>query len=275
MSSFLSVCAHTHANKYSPENFVNETLQHHLEVMWEMVQRDGNRPAVVMWSLANEPSSNDASSGDYFKSVAEWTRSLDPTRPITFVTDQQPGTDHAVSQFISSTVFCSRSTLDLMPVPFRFCLALPCNMCNSVCVGKIMLPSPILEYPCKSNCTTYTTRAHTSCTGPVYGHGGGELLLWVVRVSGLPRHHPLRPQLLPGEMEPVLREAFLCLRVWSWGRQWHTHGQQHTQYLLYVLLVCYAHTLLYRTHQLYFQKTIRYIYRELCTECLYTVIHST
>ena len=92
---------HTHTPiNYSPENFVNETLQHHLEVMWEMVQRDRNRPAVVMWSLANEPSSNDASSGDYFKSVADWTRSLDPTRPITFVTYQQPGTDHAVSQFI-------------------------------------------------------------------------------------------------------------------------------------------------------------------------------
>ena len=69
--------------------------------MWELVQRDKNRPNVIMWSLANEPASDVSSAGDYFKTVAEWTRSLDPTRPISFVTDKSPGEDQAVSMFDS------------------------------------------------------------------------------------------------------------------------------------------------------------------------------
>ena len=42
----------------SAENFGNVSLAHHLEVMEELVRRDKNRPAVIMWSVANEPSSN-------------------------------------------------------------------------------------------------------------------------------------------------------------------------------------------------------------------------
>ena len=52
---------------YSEENFANETLQHHLEVMHELIQRDKNRPSVVMWSLANEPDSALNISVPYFK----------------------------------------------------------------------------------------------------------------------------------------------------------------------------------------------------------------
>nr|XP_020023199.1 beta-glucuronidase-like [Castor canadensis] len=50
-----------------PESFGNESLQHHLQVMEEMVQRDKNHPAVVMWSVANEPSSYLTPAGFYFK----------------------------------------------------------------------------------------------------------------------------------------------------------------------------------------------------------------
>ena len=81
---------------------MNKTLQHHLEVMSELVQRDKNRPAVIMWSLANEPQTDLDVSGPYFKSVAEWTRLLDPTRPIMFVTDKHGGGDHAVSVHITA-----------------------------------------------------------------------------------------------------------------------------------------------------------------------------
>ena len=52
---------------YSEENFANKTLQHHLEVMHELIQRDKNRPSVVMWSLANEPDSALNISVPYFK----------------------------------------------------------------------------------------------------------------------------------------------------------------------------------------------------------------
>ena len=39
----------------------------HLEVMEEMIRRDKNHPAVVMWSLANEPASFLKPAGYYFK----------------------------------------------------------------------------------------------------------------------------------------------------------------------------------------------------------------
>ena len=51
----------------SRNNFGNKSLAHHLEVMSEMYQRDKNRPAVIMWSVANEPASNQPAAGPYFK----------------------------------------------------------------------------------------------------------------------------------------------------------------------------------------------------------------
>ena len=48
-------------------NFVNLTLVHHLEVMEELVRRDKNHPAVVMWSVANEPKSDYDVAEPYFK----------------------------------------------------------------------------------------------------------------------------------------------------------------------------------------------------------------
>lgn len=49
------------------ESYGNESLQHHLEVMEELVRRDKNHPAVVMWSVANEPASFLKPAGYYFK----------------------------------------------------------------------------------------------------------------------------------------------------------------------------------------------------------------
>lgn len=48
-------------------NFGNQTLQHHLDVMEELIRRDKNRPSVVMWSVANEPASELPSAAYYFK----------------------------------------------------------------------------------------------------------------------------------------------------------------------------------------------------------------
>ncbi len=38
-----------------------------MEVMHELVQRDKNRPSVVMWSVANEPVSDSKIAETYFK----------------------------------------------------------------------------------------------------------------------------------------------------------------------------------------------------------------
>lgn len=80
----------------SDDNFSNKSLEHHKAVMSEMYQRDKNRPAVIMWSVANEPATNKAAAGPYFKSVIEHVRSLDSTRPVTFVCNQDYNTDVAV-----------------------------------------------------------------------------------------------------------------------------------------------------------------------------------
>ena len=79
-------------------------LAHHLKVMTEIVNRDQNHPSVVMWSVGNEPKSYRNASGDiriilpplstnmsgeYFKSVADHTRQLDSTRPVTLVCNAQ------------------------------------------------------------------------------------------------------------------------------------------------------------------------------------------
>lgn len=42
-------------------------MQHHLQVMEELVRRDKNHPAVVMWSVANEPTSSLKPAGYYLK----------------------------------------------------------------------------------------------------------------------------------------------------------------------------------------------------------------
>lgn len=70
-----------------PQSYGNVSLQHHLQVMEELVRRDKNHPAVVMWSVANEPASSLKPAGYYFKTVIAHTKALDPTRPVTFVTN--------------------------------------------------------------------------------------------------------------------------------------------------------------------------------------------
>ncbi|XP_072325571.1 beta-glucuronidase [Scyliorhinus torazame] len=79
-----------------PLSFGNKSLAHHLTVMEELVHRDKNRPSVVMWSVANEPASGLPQANHYFKTIISYTRTLDPTRPVTFVTDTNYDVDKAV-----------------------------------------------------------------------------------------------------------------------------------------------------------------------------------
>ncbi|XP_052798227.1 beta-glucuronidase-like isoform X2 [Mya arenaria] len=81
------------------DNFGNKSLAHHKAVMSEMYQRDKNRPAVIFWSVANEPATNKPAAGPYFREVIAHVRSLDSTRPVTFVCNQEFYNDVAV-QFV-------------------------------------------------------------------------------------------------------------------------------------------------------------------------------
>ncbi|XP_063002456.1 beta-glucuronidase [Elgaria multicarinata webbii] len=69
------------------KNFGNKSLQHHLVVMEELIRRDKNRPSVVMWSVANEPASDLRPAGYYCRTVIGHTKSVDPTRPVTYVSN--------------------------------------------------------------------------------------------------------------------------------------------------------------------------------------------
>ncbi|KAM9526020.1 beta-glucuronidase [Guaruba guarouba] len=75
------------------QSFGNKSLQHHLVVMEELIRRDKNRPSVVMWSVANEPASELAPAAYYFKTVIAYTKALDPSRPVTYVTEANYAVD--------------------------------------------------------------------------------------------------------------------------------------------------------------------------------------
>lgn len=72
-----------------------------LQHVREVIARDRNHPCIVMWSLANEPASNEDGAREYFTPVVELARELDPTRPLTFagVMFSTPGRDKIVDLF--------------------------------------------------------------------------------------------------------------------------------------------------------------------------------
>lgn len=64
-----------------------KTREHHQDIIRELVARDKNHPCVVMWSIANEPASDEEGADKYFKPLVELTKELDPQkRPVTIVT---------------------------------------------------------------------------------------------------------------------------------------------------------------------------------------------
>ncbi|GAB2844680.1 beta-glucuronidase [Actinocorallia aurea] len=68
---------------FSPATFNDETRAAHAQHLRELIARDKNHPSVVMWCIANEPSSNEPGAREYFEPLVELTRELDPTRPVT------------------------------------------------------------------------------------------------------------------------------------------------------------------------------------------------
>ncbi|XP_014777628.2 beta-glucuronidase [Octopus bimaculoides] len=76
-------------------NMEEANLIHHKNVMLELVDRDKNRPSVIIWSVANEPSSYLPKAEGYFKSIIRFTQMLDKSRPVTFVMNANVFTDKA------------------------------------------------------------------------------------------------------------------------------------------------------------------------------------
>lgn len=54
-----------------------QTMDAHRQVIQETINRDQNHPAVIMWSVANEPASQQEGAHEYFKEITDYTRKLD------------------------------------------------------------------------------------------------------------------------------------------------------------------------------------------------------
>ncbi|MBC3102690.1 MULTISPECIES: beta-glucuronidase [Staphylococcus] len=64
-----------------------DTHQAHKEVIEGLIERDKNHACVVMWSIANEPASNEKGAKAYFEPFVELAKRKDPQkRPVTIVT---------------------------------------------------------------------------------------------------------------------------------------------------------------------------------------------
>jgi beta-glucuronidase len=66
------------------------TKEHHAQMIRELIARDKNHPSVVMWSIANEPASEEEGAYEYFQPLVQLARDLDPQRrPVTIVTQMK------------------------------------------------------------------------------------------------------------------------------------------------------------------------------------------
>lgn len=70
---------------WSPDFCNEQTREAHAQGIRELIARDKNHPCVVLWSIANEPSSGETGAREYFEPLAKLTRELDPSRPICFI----------------------------------------------------------------------------------------------------------------------------------------------------------------------------------------------
>lgn len=64
-----------------------KTAGHHRDMIRDMVARDKNHPCIIMWSVANEPASEEPGAKEYFEPLVKLAKEEDPQkRPVTIVT---------------------------------------------------------------------------------------------------------------------------------------------------------------------------------------------
>ncbi|OCF75448.1 hypothetical protein I204_04303 [Kwoniella mangroviensis CBS 8886] len=69
------------------DEYCDATAQEtHKQAIRELIDRDYNHPSVVMWSISNEPASQEKGAREYSQPLVELTKQLDPHRPVTFTT---------------------------------------------------------------------------------------------------------------------------------------------------------------------------------------------
>ncbi|MEM1645551.1 MAG: glycoside hydrolase family 2 TIM barrel-domain containing protein [Ignisphaera sp.] len=68
------------AKLFSDESYIERAKK----VVLEMIAQHRNRPSVIMYSITNEPPSDIPEVAEFIKKIAEYIKSLDTSRPITF-----------------------------------------------------------------------------------------------------------------------------------------------------------------------------------------------
>ena len=71
-------------------------LDNHKKVIKDMIIRDKNHPSILVWSLANEPSSTVPEAAHYFSTLVNFTRPISGGRPITYITGSDYRSDQGV-----------------------------------------------------------------------------------------------------------------------------------------------------------------------------------
>ncbi|GKZ29947.1 hypothetical protein AbraIFM66950_007178 [Aspergillus brasiliensis] len=69
---------------FTPEGINNNTREAHKQAIRELMARDKNHASVVMWSIANEPASQEAGAREYFAPLVDLAHELDSNRPVCF-----------------------------------------------------------------------------------------------------------------------------------------------------------------------------------------------
>ena len=81
---------------FAADRINGSTLAAHIRYVKEYVARDKNRACVLLWSVANEPATDEAASEPYFGALLNASRALDPQRrPLTYVTNRDVANDLA------------------------------------------------------------------------------------------------------------------------------------------------------------------------------------
>ncbi|XP_047533484.1 beta-glucuronidase isoform X2 [Vanessa atalanta] len=68
--------------------FTDALLEKHKQSLTELIRRDKNHPSVIMWSISNEPRSQNVKANAYFGNVVKHVKSMDLSRPVTIAIAQ-------------------------------------------------------------------------------------------------------------------------------------------------------------------------------------------
>lgn len=83
--NFVSMFGGVQLPTYGPDTANEKTQANLLQAVRELVQRDKNHPSVVLWSITNESETGIPEAVDFFKPAIDLAKSLDSTRPVTYI----------------------------------------------------------------------------------------------------------------------------------------------------------------------------------------------